>query len=84
MPVSLAASVGSFILLSRRSSRSRDRSLSMPAIEVSRFARRLSAVIAGSGITNARLKQIPNQRTASPLWFNQSLQNKKQSQWRLS
>ena len=49
MPVSLANSVGSCSLLSRRSSRSRDRSRSTPAMDTSRFPRRFSALIAGNG-----------------------------------
>ena len=47
--MSLANSVGSCSLLSRRSRRSRDKSRSTPAIDTKRFARRFSAVIAGNG-----------------------------------
>ena len=47
--MSLANSVGSVILLSRKSSLSRGYSLSTPAIDISLFDRRFNAVIAGKG-----------------------------------
>lgn len=50
MPVNLASSVGSLILLSRMSSLSRGYNRSTPAIDMRRLERRLRAVIAGNGL----------------------------------
>lgn len=54
--VSLAISIGSVSVLSRRSNRSNERSLSIPANERRRFPRRLRAVMAGRGLRDKECK----------------------------